>query len=256
MTVTYAALWPFFTVLMRLGGAFMTAPGFSNLQAPMRIRLGALLACTFLLGSALGEKAAPPADSFILSVLFVELVIGVGIGLAFRFTMLGVEAAGELAGLQMGMGIASTIDPASGNNALFTHALFAMLYTALFLALDGHHTVLRTIFASYEIAPPGRALDLQAGPLQLIDQSAQVILIGLRLAAGFIVPLMAVTFAMALISRVFPQANVFVLSYAASLLVGLTLFATTTPAVRAIVAEGIRGGAEGAGRWIRAAAGV
>ena len=38
--------------------------------------------------------------------------------------MAAVASAGELAGLQMGLGVASTIDPSSGSNALITQVFF------------------------------------------------------------------------------------------------------------------------------------
>src|SRR5690606_21922800 len=88
-------------------------------------------------------------------------------------------------------------------------------------------------------------------PDLLLQQTTGVFVAGLQLAAGFLIPLMMVTFAMALVSRAFPQANVFVLSYAASLMLGLTLYATAAPAVHRVVERGIEEGTRDAIRMIQ-----
>lgn len=246
----------FSAVGTRLSGVMLAAPAFSSLQIPAPVKLFVLLGLTSLLTPTLSEQAEIPQDWIaMVPILCVEFIAGFAIGLAFRWTMAGVEIVGELAGLQMGMGIASTIDPSSGNNAMFTQSIFALLYATCFLAMDGHHLVLQTLHASYGVLPIGGKINLEAIMLDLVKQTAGVLVIGLRLAAGFVLPLMMITLAMALISRAFPQANVFILSYAASLLLGLLLFATTTPALQHSVRLGIEAGVRNAYELLQGLAG-
>jgi flagellar biosynthesis protein FliR len=231
----------------RLTGVMLVAPALSSNLVPAKIKVFLLLALTFLLGSALRESIPAPASlGALLPILVIEFLAGLLIGLAFRWTLAAVEIAGEMAGLQMGMGVASTLDPSTGNNALFTQAIFALLYATCFFAMEGHHAVLRTLCASYTVVPVGGPVDAAGLTPALIRQTAELMAVGLRLAAGFLIPLLLVTFAMAMVSRAFPQANVFILSYAASLMLGLMLFATATPSLRAAVRQGMEGGARNA----------
>lgn len=252
MNLDLSTLPVFAAVGTRLSGVLLAAPALSSMQIPAPVKLFVLLGLTCILAPSLGEPTGIPQDWIEMApILFIELIVGLAIGLAFRWTMAGVEIVGEMAGLQMGMGIASTIDPSSGNTAMFTQSIFALLYGTCFLATDGHHFVLQTFHASYGVIPIGAKINLEAIMPDLLKQTAGVLVIGLRLAAGFVIPLMLITLAMALISRAFPQANVFILSYAASLLLGLMLFATTTPALQHTVRLGIGAGVRNAHELLR-----
>lgn len=228
----------------RLTGVLVVLPALASLQIPVKIKVFFLLAIVLLLGPVLGSEIRLPDYSpwTLAPLLVIEFLVGFVIGLAFRWAMAGMEIAGELAGLQMGMGVASTLDPSTGNNAMFTQAIFALLYMTVFLALEGHHMALKTLHASYTVVPVGSSLQTDGLLPLLARQSAGVLVVGLRLASCFLIPLLLVTFSMALVSRAFPRANVFILSYACSLLVGLALFASAAPGIRLAVKDGIRSG--------------
>lgn len=250
-------LWLFGLVLVRVSGLMLVAPVFAGLYIPSNIRMLTAVVLALLLCGPLAQQGLPAIRTDLLPVtLALELMVGVLIGLAFRWTMLGVAVAGEVIGLQMGLGIASVIDPASGMQSNFVQTLFLMVYSVLFLALDGHHEMLRAFCASYRILPPGpQHLDLSCLP-ELANQTMALLVLGVRLSATLLIPLALVMCAMALISRAFPQANVFFLSYSVSLLLGLFLLSTTGPSVRLAVEHGIRQGTRDALLWVQGLAGL
>lgn len=257
MIVDGGTLVTFGVVATRFSGVALMAPVLSGQQVPMKVRLGLVVAVSAVLVPSV-ERYARPSDDFmnLPGMLAVELLLGLMMGVSFRWSMEAAKLAGEMSGLQMGMGVASTIDPSTGNNALFGQMIFGLLYAVIFLALDGHHMVLRTFQHSYELAPAGGPFTTGFAPDLLLHQTGGIFVAGLQLAAGFLIPLMMVTFAMALVSRAFPQANVFVLSYAASLLLGLTLYATAAPAMRRVVDTGIEDGARNALRLVQTLSGA
>ena len=102
-----------------------------------------------------------------------EAAIGLALGFALRALIAGAEFAGHLSGQQIGFSYGATIDPQSGvrNNMLAT--LYGMLATLGFLAINGHHAVLRAL------ARPGRVVVVDAvcsgrpaGTVHRLDTSA------------------------------------------------------------------------------------
>jgi flagellar biosynthetic protein FliR len=244
-------------VMVRVSGLLLVAPVFAGLYIPIKIRVFTTLVLSLLLCGPLTQQGIPAVRMDMLPVtLALELLVGLLIGLAFRWTMFGVAVAGEVIGLQMGLGIASVIDPASGMQSNFVQTLFLMIYSVIFLALDGHHEMLRAFVASYRILPPGpQHLDLSC-LLELANQTMALLVVGIRLSGTLLIPLAMMMCAMALISRAFPQANVFFLSYSVSLLLGLFLLSTTGPALRLAVEHGIRQGTRDALLWVQGLAGL
>lgn len=250
-------LWAFGMVLVRVSGLLLVAPVFAGQYIPVKIRVLTAIVFALLVTGPLVQQGPIAIRTDLLPVTAaLELMVGVLMGLSYRWTMFGVAVAGEAIGLQMGLGIASVIDPSSGLQSNFVQTLFLMVYSVLFMALDGHHEMLRAFCASYQILPPGiQAVDLSC-LYGLVDQTMALFIVGIRLSATLLIPLALIMCAMALTSRAFPQANVFFLSYSVSLLLGLFLLSTTGPAVRLSVEHGIRQGTHDALRWVQGLAGL
>jgi len=252
-----AWVWLFALIMVRVSGLLLVAPVLAGQYVPKKVRVFFAVVFAILLCGTFSANELPRFDTRMLPLtLSFELLIGLIIGLAFRWTMFGVAVAGEMIGLKMGLGIASVIDPGSGMQSNFVQALFLLLYSVLFVSLDGHHEMLRAFRASYLAIAPGPAnLDLSCMPA-VIDQTVAMFIVGVRLAGMLLIPLVLVMCAMALMARAFPQANVFFLSYSVSLLVGLFLMSTTGPAIRLAVNHGIQQGTEDALKWIQGLAGM
>src|SRR5919201_5279918 len=84
-----------------------------------------------------------------------EAAIGLSLAIVLRALIAGAEFAGHLSGQQIGFNYGATIDPQSGvrNNMLAT--LYGSLATLGFLAINGHHMLLRAMAASYQGLPIG-----------------------------------------------------------------------------------------------------
>jgi flagellar biosynthetic protein FliR len=122
-------------------------------------------------------------------------------------------------------------------------------FGTLFLAFDGHHEVIRTLRASFDAVPPGGGRFNAEVILQLIPQTVAMFGIGIRLAVVVMLPLFLVSIGLALVSRAFPQANIFSLGYSITLLLGLVLLATAGPGLQAAVIQGIHSGVHDGLKW-------
>jgi flagellar biosynthetic protein FliR len=181
---------------------------------------------------------APAATDpvFLLVAVAGEMVIGIALGMGVRLLIAAAELAGHLVGFQMGLSYAALVDPQSGVRNNMVAALYANLAMVTFLAIDGHHSVLRALASSYEAVPIGGA-HASAGLASLVAQMLGLVFVtGARLAAPVVTVLLIVELALGLISRAAPSLNLMVVGAPVRLLAGLAALALGVQAVPGIVA--------------------
>ena len=101
--------------LARILGLLASAPVFNNAALPTQVRLVTGLAIALALAPALPPLPPIPAGSWTALVILAEQVlIGTLLGFTLRIAFAAVDIAGELIGLQMGLGFATFFDPDSG----------------------------------------------------------------------------------------------------------------------------------------------
>jgi flagellar biosynthetic protein FliR len=223
----------FAMLIVRPGMLVMLTPGLGGAQIPVQVKVG----LTVLLGIGLLPSVDVPRGlgELGLSVVIArEVVIGLSLAFAVRALIAAAEFAGHLSGQQIGFSYGATIDPQSGvrNNMLAT--LYGLLATLGFLAIDGHHAVLRALAASYAGLPIGGGRVDASIVTSVRDIFALVFVVGVRLAAPVIVVLLVVELAVGLISRASPALNFMVIGYPLRLMVGLVLLAALIPTVPAV----------------------
>jgi len=220
-------------LLVRPGMLIALAPALGGAHIPVPVKVGlTVLVCVGLLPSVNVPVNLPELT---MSVAVArEAIIGMSLGFALRALIAGAEFAGHLSGQQIGFSYGATIDPQSGvrNNMLAT--LYGSLATLGFLAINGHHMVLRALAQSYGALPIGGG-HLDASIVSAVrDILALVFVVAIRLAAPIIVVLLVVELVIGLISRASPALNYMVIGYPVRLIVGLTLLAALVPVIPAV----------------------
>lgn len=230
----------FALVLLRLGGVTLLAPIFSNSIVSAKIKVYFSLSLAIFLAGVL-PIAPPPSSPFgWVGAGVRETIVGLVLGLGFRMAFSVASVAGEFMGLQMGMGAATLLDPNSAQTVSPLEQFYSTAFATLFIACNGHHHMLRALEASYSAIPLGRSNSLPMPAELLVIQAGKMLACGVRLAAPVVLPLFLLAFALALVSRAYPQMNVWSLSYGVSILAGLVLLAATIPGTTVVVEETMR----------------
>src|SRR5262249_19369189 len=156
----------------------------------------------------------------------------------FRLAMASCTIAGEIAGVQMGISAASLYDASSAASSSALSVFFGLFYSVVFLTLNGHHQILRTLSESFFVVGPFKA---GLPPVGLfVAQAAEMTALGCKLAAPVAIPIMLMSLGTGLVSRIFPQANVISLNYGFAMLTGLALLAATLYSFDSFVADSIQ----------------
>ena len=228
--IELAVLERFGMLLVRPGMLIALAPALGGAHLPMPVKIG----LTVLLSIGLLPSVNVPQGlpELTLSVVIArEAMIGLSLGFAMRALIAGAEFAGHLSGQQIGFSYGATIDPQSGVRSNMLATLYGSLATLGFLAINGHHSVLRALAQSYTALPIGGG-QLDASVVSSVrDILGLVFIVGVRLAAPVIIVLLVVELVIGLISRASPALSFMVIGYPIRLIVGLTILAALVPVI-------------------------
>ncbi len=213
-------LWPFVRMLSLVG----TAPVFGEAVVPRRVKVSLAFLLALVITPTLG--VLPLVSLFSASgvwILVQQVLIGAAMGFSMRMVFAMVQAAGEYAGLQMGLSFATSFDPTSGGNTMVLARLLNVMAVLIFLATNGHLMLIMTLAASFQTLPIADAPLAAPGWFLLVSAAGQIFSGGLMLALPLIASLLTLNLAMGILNRVSPQFSIFSVGFPITLLAGLVL---------------------------------
>ena len=225
-------------VSVRTGVAFAALPAPFGETAPnvVRAALGILISlaiCTPYY-SHLPHLASDPLPVALAGL--GEVMVGSVIGLTVRTMLAAAEVAGSIAGLSMGLGFASSVDPMFGEEALPTTKLFSSVSAVIFFVLKGHHVIIAALAATLRTCPPGNTF-ATIHENGLIALGSQMVAQGLRISAPVVATMVIVHVGTGLVARVAPKVQLFGLTFALATTIGLVAIYFATPSIAYAMTE-------------------
>jgi len=218
--------WPFARIL----ALTLTAPIFAERVLPLRMRIGlAVLLAAIVAPTLPAPPAVHPVSLAGVVILAQQLVIGAALGFAMRLVFVAVETAGELAGLQMGLGYATLFDPERSDMLPLLGQFLGLLATLAFLALNGHLHVIQVLIDTFAALPVSDRALHGAGLLTLASWGAQVFTAGVLLCLPLLGAMLIANLALGILTRAAPQLNLFAVGFPLTLGVGLIILALMLP---------------------------
>lgn len=222
-----------FLIFIRVTALLFTAPVFSNSVFPTTAKLffGLIIAyVTFF--------TIPPYqfnyDQGILLLAFLgfkEAITGLIMGFALNFVFYGISYAGMQIGTDIGLNMASMMDPTieMENNIIGQILNYAAIL--LFLTINGHHYIIRGLMISYKLIPLGHYSINQSVLELLVKYSAGIFIIAIKISAPIMVAFFLIHIASGIISRIIPQMQVFFVLQPVQIGVGLFLVVASIPLI-------------------------
>ncbi|MGE3276357.1 MAG: flagellar biosynthetic protein FliR [Vicinamibacterales bacterium] len=217
-------------VLTRVGAVVLAAPVFGGTFAPQVTKVGLALLLAFAL-----LPTVPVPQELVLgalaSIVAREILIGLAIAMAVRVLTGAAELGGHVAGFQLGLGYAATIDPTSGVRSNTIATLYGNLTLLAFFGLNGHHLVLRALVASYDRLPVGTGSFAPSLVQAVTGILGTVFVVGAQLAAPVVVVMLLVELSLGFVERAAAGADVFMFAPPTRVLVGLIALSAGIAAV-------------------------
>lgn len=217
-----------FLVALRIGVLLMMSPIFTGLNGLVTVRVLLTLMLSALLVSGMQVPLAVSVVSpgGLLSAALLEVAVGATLAFGVMASFGAFSLAGKILDIQSGFGIGSVYDPVTRAGAPLFATMLNMVAVVVFFGMEAHHAFLRGIAFSLQAVPPGSgfaALDAQA----VVRHFGLMFSLGVSLIIPVILCLLLVELGLAVVSRVLPQMNVFIVLMPAKLVAGLSLFALT-----------------------------
>ncbi len=218
-------LYTWMLVFLRVSAFLLMLPFFSatNLPATLRVALAAVAA--LLLTPVLPPAAMGGLPFFsVFGVMAQEIFVGLLLGFMARMIFYTVDLAGSVVASELGLNMASILDPFSQGSSQIPGTVLFYLATLVMLTLNLHHWLLVGFERSYSVLPIGGA-HLHGEMFEIVSgEISRMFVVALEVAA----PVMAVSFVISVVfgilSRAVPQMNVFILSFSFRIVGGLIVF--------------------------------
>ena len=222
MTLRIDLAWLIGTLLLaaRIAAATVLTPVFGPAQIPGPVRVFISLGLAAFLILAVPVTLPPLLDATDIALgTLGELLLGASLAFGFLVAYAATQIAGRVLDVQLGYGAAAVLNPTTQVPAPLIGTVFGMAAVAVFLALDGHHVLIRSLALSVEHYPPGSLVLVDV--TEHLKFSGVMFTFGLALAAPVMLSLLLADIAMAVMSRSMPTLNVFVLSFSVKIVLGL-----------------------------------
>jgi flagellar biosynthetic protein FliR len=240
--IDWRAASAFGLILARTSGALLAAPVFGAGQVPNLVKalLLVLVSAAFYGGArpSLGEPPAEVAGFVIVAVR--ELLIGLALGFAVRMVFTAVELAGQLIAAQLGLTFGSIVNPDTDQQSPALVNLMNAIAVLVFLALNGHHFVLQAVGESFRVSAPSLDGPLGEVAYGIALMGGRIFSLGVQIAAPILGVGLLSNVGLAIASRAAPALNVFSVSFAVPILVGLSVLAIAAPGIAESIAAAFR----------------
>jgi flagellar biosynthetic protein FliR len=215
--------------LTRILAMIASSPVLGNKQVPVRVKVGLSALFAIIIAPTIGEM--PPVSVGSpegLLIIVQQIIIGVAMGFSIRLIFTAIEMAGELAGLQMGLGFASFFDPINSSYTPVVARWLGMIAVLAFLAMNGHLYMLSALAESFHTLPVGRMMPAH-GFYEVASWGGVIFSYGLQISLPLLAALLTANIALGILTRAAPQLNLFAIGFPITLAIGFFVLALSMP---------------------------
>ena len=224
----------FLLIFCRMSGMLLFNPFFGRKSVPAIIKGGLALLLTLPACQIITEEIQISGLLELMLLGAKELLIGFLAGFVMQLFLSAIIMGGDLADLQLGIGMAKVYDPQSNVSLPVSGSFFNLLFTLLFFIENGHLSTMKMIFYTLEVLPPGSGLFGQEAFAYIVSLFGSMLVLALKIAMPIIGVEVLAEFGLGLLMRTVPQINVFVVGLQLKLLVGLFLFVLIIPVLTSL----------------------
>lgn len=219
-------------VIIRTTGLFLMVPVFSDKSLPKLIKLGLAIVLSLLMVSIIPSVDHLPQVNSTWQLIGLgvnELLIGLIIGMVFRFLFTGILLAGSIAGYQMGLMFANMFDKDQNSQVSVISRFWYVIAILFFLAINGHHMIINSLAESFMVIPLGNLNAAGSGGEMLIKYSGYIFIIAVKIVSPIMITLFLIDISLGTIAKMMPTMNVFFVGMPVKISVGVFMMALSLP---------------------------
>jgi flagellar biosynthetic protein FliR len=215
----------FLLVFARTGGMLMLLPMIGERFIPVRARLvfALFLSLLLLLPLKPALSGAAASGNGVFGVLFVELLIGLGLGLMVRMLLVAADMASQFIAQSLGLSLGEILNPTYESQSTALGMFLSLLLVTFLFLTDAHQAVIGAIAGSYAALPPGGGFETGDVSHLAVEAAGNGMVLAFKIAAPFFAFGMLFNAGLGMVSKLMPQIQVTFLAVPLSVLAGFGL---------------------------------
>ena len=223
MTIGFMFTW--LMVVLRSVGIVIQLPVVAGRTLPVTLQVGLCVGLASILAGIVPATAVPPELWRLVTAAALEVILGFALGFVVRLSFAAIEMAGRIITTEVGLSATPGLGVPEPSHEPVA-ALLSTMAIVLFFLFGAHHTVLTAFARSFQLAPAGNAGFDSGASMAFVRDTSELIELGVRIAAPFLALNFLVNLAFSVLGRAVPKMNVFIVSFSARAVLGLSLFST------------------------------
>jgi flagellar biosynthetic protein FliR len=218
-------------ILTRVGAFWAVCPIFSWQAIPTQIKIAAAIVLSIFLAGIIPFPATAQSPDIIeiLTWTSAEAVYGLALGLV-AYALFGVvRNATAIAEQQIGLTMASVLDPMTEEQENVLAIMMEILFILLLLAGEGHHILLKILTRSYGGFGIGQIPSLGKLVESVLLSGSAMLMLSLQMAAPVLAVFLLLMVVLAIMARIAPETNILFLSLPVRVGLGLIMMGILAP---------------------------
>lgn len=235
MTFTIENFEFYLFILVRITGFIYTAPFFSLKNVPVRVKVGLAIFMAAILFYTVPYDSPEYSGVFAFAIIVVkEALAGAIMGLFANIAYNIVSFAGQIIDMEIGFSMVNELDPISNIQTTITANFYGYLVLIMMIITNLHHYFLRAIIDSFQVIKIGN-VNFNPGMYQLMTRFiTQYFIIGFRIVLPIFAAILVVNTILAILAKIAPQMNMFVVGMQIKIFVGLIVLAMIIELIPAV----------------------
>ena len=212
----------FFCILVRVSAFIYAAPFFSLKNVPQRVKIGLSLALAVIIFETItytpmNETTMLQYSLFLGKEAIAGLIMGYFANIGYHILAL----AGQMMDMEIGFSMVNEFDPVTSAQVTITSNLYSYAVMLMLLVTNMHHYILKAIIDSFEVLPVGNFEIKPAIASAMIQFIVDYFVIAFRIILPLFTALLMVNTILAILAKVAPQMNMFVIGMQLKVFIGL-----------------------------------
>ncbi|MDF2800163.1 MAG: putative rane protein [Anaerocolumna sp.] len=223
MTFTLQNFDVFLLILVRITGFVFSAPFFSLPNVPQRVKAGFSLLFAVILFQVIPASIQYSTVIEFGGLIIKEVLVGLILGFFTNACYHILNFAGQLIDMEIGLSMVNQLDPVSNVQSTITANLYSYVVILILLVTNFHHYLITAFVDTYKVIPLGEAKINPNIYLLMLDFIKNYFIIGFRIILPIFSSMLIVNAILAILAKVAPQMNMFVIGLQLKIIVGLVI---------------------------------
>lgn len=231
-TSTQLAAWIAMLIypMARVLALIASAPVIGNRQVPVRIKVGLAAIFTVIIAPTLELHDLPdPSSAEGILILLQQMIAGLMMGFSIRLIFTAIEMAGDLVGMQMGLGFANFFDPQNSTIRPVLAQFLGVIVALAFVSMDMHLYMLAALGDSFQSFPIANTIPSAGAFRTAAEWGGSIFAYALQFSLPLIAALLISNLALGILTRSAPQLNIFAIGFPITITVGFVVLALLIP---------------------------